>query len=101
LLKSIVSLNINFDGSFLIAVQNPKSAEIILNLKYPIKTATWNPNQCPTKIVVYNVPPEIPIPELKEGFLGRAGNTIPVEDVTQLGKPDFNGLKQANLSYLH
>jgi hypothetical protein len=97
LLKSMFSLNINRDGSLLIAVQDQKSADIIINLKsllnIPINSSTWNPNQSLTKIVVYNILPEIPILELKEGLSDRAGNTIPVEDVTQLGKPDSNGLK--------
>ena len=51
------------------------------------------PKTIQTKIVVYNVPLEIPIQELKEGLSDRAGNIIPVEDVTQLGKPNSNGLK--------
>jgi hypothetical protein len=97
MLKSMFSLNIHRDGSLLIAVQDQKSADIILNLKSllntPINSSKWNPKQSPTKIVVYNVPLEIPIQELKEGLSDRAGNTIPVEDVTQLGKPNSNGLK--------
>ena len=97
LLKSMFSLNINRDGSLLIAVEDQKSADTIINLKSllntPIIASNWNPKQSPTKIVVYNVPPEISIQELKEGLSDRAGNTIPVEDVTQLGKPNSNGLK--------
>ena len=42
---------------------------------------------------MYNIPPEIPIQDLKEGLSDRTGNPIPVADVTQLGKPDANGQK--------
>ena len=89
------SLNINCHGSLLIALQDSKSADILQNskslLNIPIKSVLWTPNQNPTKIVVYNIPPEIPIQDLKEGLSDRTGNPIPVADVTQLGKPDANG----------
>lgn len=97
MLKSMFSLNINRDGSLLIALQDSKSADILQNskslLNIPIKSVLWSPNQNPTKIVVYNIPPEIPIQDLKEGLSDRTGNPIPVADVTQLGKPDANGQK--------
>ena len=97
LLKSMFSLNIYSDGSLLIALQDSKSEDILQNskclLNIPIKSALWTPNQNTTKIVVYNISPEIPIQELKEGPFDRTGNPIPVADVTQLGKPDANGQK--------
>ena len=81
------SLNINHDGSLLIALQDSKSADILQNskslLNKPIKSVLWTPNQNPTKIVVYNIPPEIPIQDLKEGLSDRTLNPIPVADVTQ------------------
>jgi hypothetical protein len=56
LLKSMFSLKISRDGSLLIAVQDQKSADIIINLKsllnMPINSSTWSPNQSPTKLVV-------------------------------------------------
>ena len=67
-LKSMFSLNINHDGSLLIALQDSKSADILLNLQIlhniPIKSALWTPNHYSTKIVVYNIPSEMPIQEL-------------------------------------
>ena len=73
MLKSMFPLNIHRDGSLLIAVQDQKSADIILNLKSllntPINSSKWNPKQSPTKIVVYNVPLEIPIQRVKRRAL--------------------------------
>ena len=91
------SLNINRNGSLLIALQDSKSEDALRNskslLNIPIKSVLWTPNQNPTKIVVYNISPEIPIQDLKEGLSDRTGNPIPEADVTQLGKPDGNGQK--------
>ena len=76
------------------ALQDSKSADISHNskslLNIPIKYVLWTPNQNPTKIVVYSIPPEIPIQELKKGLSDRTGNPIPVADETQLGKLDAN-----------
>ena len=103
MLREVGEVGINYnvslysDGPLLITLQDSKSADILHNskslLNIPMKSVLWTLNQNPTKIVVYNIPPEIPIQDLKEGLSDRTGNPIPVADVTQLGKTDANGQK--------
>ena len=42
--------------------------------------------------MIYNVPPEIPLLDLKEGLMNSKGEEIPVLEAFRLGKPNEAGL---------
>lgn len=95
LIKAEFTININRSGTILIALADKTASEKLLKathlLNIPITCKYWSPPKKETKIVVYNVPLEIPLQEMSTGLTNSLGNPILVSNVCRLGKPNEEG----------
>ena len=93
-LRCSFSINIARDGSLEVLFPEANHANTALQLttvgSIQVTTEKWKPQQKEEKIVVYNIPPEIPEAELKEGLMTANGEDIPVKAIHRLGKPGIN-----------
>jgi hypothetical protein len=99
ILKINFNPNIKRDGSILISIQagceNAKTSLMSLNSLggFKVHSKKWtHPPPAQTKIVIYNIPNDIPKTDLKDGLMNCKGQKISVSKITRLGKPNNDGI---------